>query len=171
MKNLTLLMVTLSLLSVNSYADYMSRFIQWGIASEHPSENRSAIKFIETGVSGEYGRMAYTLGLGGWSDSSGYKVKAENWTSPEVSNSAFVEMLMGVEPYADRFYMTYKAGPAIITNTDCLLGSNIQVAHEFGLGMKDLRGVKVGLVLKHFSNAGIVKPNVGRDFIGLRVEF
>lgn len=166
-------LLLLLILAYPAHADYMSKFIQWGIASEHPgTSNLSSVKFLETGVAGEAGRMAYTVGVGGWADSSGYKVDNTTvWQANEVSNSAFVELLMGVMPRCEHGYITYKAGPAIITHTDVLLGSNIQIAHELGIGIRDSRDVRIGLVLKHFSNAGIVKPNQGRDFIGLRVEF
>jgi hypothetical protein len=161
----------ISLMLLLSPVSYGNIFAQWGIASSHPgTKNKTDVKFIEFGRSGEVGKLAYTVGAGGWTDNTGYVSTANGWRYT-ASSSEFVETLLGVEPKSEHFYMTYKLGPAIITNTDALLGSNIQVAHEFGFGMRDVRDVRVGLVIKHFSNAGLVKPNVGRDFLGIRIEF
>lgn len=175
------------LLLMLSSSTYGAAFAQWGVASTHPgTSNVSSVKFVEFGKSGEEGKLAYMLGVGGWHDGSGYvggtgfttktidtpnfKMKGGEWQA-KASDSLFVEALFGVEPKSDHFYMSYKLGPAIITNTDALLGSNAQLSHEFGFGMRDLRDVRVGLVLKHYSNAGLVKPNKGRDFIGARIEW
>lgn len=152
---------------------YSAAFAQWGIASEHPSKNLSAVKFVEFGKSGEEGKLAYTVGAGGWSDNTGYKAESEirNGYKTSTHSSLFLESLIGVEPKSEHFYINYKLGPAIITHTDALLGSNVQFAHEIGIGMRDSKEVRVGLVIKHFSNAGIVRPNKGRDFIGVRIEW
>lgn len=186
---LTLLFIT----SIGS-ADHKNAFLQWGVASNHPgTKNASDVKFGEIGLSGEQGKLAYTLGLGAWFDSSNYKTpldiepakhigdafknygegyaKALKGASNRARSSPFVEMLFGVEPKSKHLYMSYKLGPAIIMYPDALLGSHIQISHELGVGMRDDRDVRVGIVLKHFSNAGLVKPNVGRDFVLLRIEF
>lgn len=186
MRHLGITVGLMLFLSVASQAT-MNKFAQWGIASAHPSEkSKSLVKFAEFGVTGEEGKLAYTVGIGGWVDRTGYKggsgisIPANN--SPtfhmkggelqaEASDSYFMEMLFGVDPQCGPLYLTYKIGPSIISNTDALLGSNIQIAHEFGIGLRDIRGVRTGIVFKHFSNAGLVKPNLGRDFAGLRIEF
>lgn len=166
-------------------ADEMRTFAQWGIALEHPgTKSASDIKWGEAGISGERGKLAYTVGAGYWSDSTRYKtVKASKSQYPLAAygkmtgasnmarSSPFVECLVGVEPKGEHLYVSYKLGPAWIYHPDALLGSYLQLAHELGLGMYDARGVRVGLVYKHFSNAGLIKPNVGRDFLGLRIEW
>ena len=148
-------------------------FAQWGVASAHPgTKHFSDVKWAEFGSSGEKGRLAYTVGVGGWKDGTNY-VGSSNigGLQEKARDSFFFEALLGVEPKAEHFYLTYKLGPSIITHTDALLGSNVQMAHELGFGMYDKRNVRVGLVLKHFSNAGLVRPNLGRDFVGLRIEW
>lgn len=160
-------------LSIFSQPAHAAGFAQWGIASEHPSNNLSAVKFVEFGKSGEEGKLAYTIGAGGWSDNTGYKAESEigNGYKTAAHSSLFLESLFGVEPKSEHFYINYKLGPVIITNTDALLGSNFQFGHELGIGMRDSKEVRVGLVIKHFSNAGIVRPNKGRDFVGVRIEW
>lgn len=146
-------------------------FAQWGVSAQHPgTQDMSAVKFVEFGRSGDYGRMAYTLGTGGWIDNTGYTAKSGD-TTYTAHSSYFVETLFGVEPKSDHFYLNYKLGPVIISDTDALLGSNVQCGHELGFGMLDARGVRVGIIIKHFSNAGLVRPNIGRNFIGMRMEF
>lgn len=150
-----------------------SMFAQWGLASDHPTENsKSLVKFAEAGLTGEKGKLAYTIGAGGWVDKS--KFRTIDYTGRETSHvkdSGFMEALVGVDPQCGPVYLTYKLGPSYVAHNDSLLGSNFQVAHEFGIGLRDKRGVRVGIVLKHFSNAGLHLPNQGRDFIGLRIEF
>ncbi len=177
----------LALLAFISAPVFGNTFAQWGVEPEHPSgKSLDAVKFVEFGKSGEEGKLAYTVGVGGWIDNTGYTgsagvsaptVKTDHFQmkggelQEKARSSAFVEALFGVEPKSDHFYMSYKLGPAFITNTDALLGSNVQCGHEFGFGMRDVRDVRVGIVIKHFSNAGIVRPNLGRNFLGMRLEF
>lgn len=165
--------LTYLILGLNVIPAYGATFAQWGIASEHPSKEASitSVKFGEIGLSGEQGKLAYTAGVGYWMDTTGYRSQGNLFVSDRAENSWFVETLYGVEPHCGPVYLTYKLGPAIITHPDPLLGSNLQIAHELGFGLRDSRGVRVGIVLKHFSNAGIVRPNLGRDFVGLRIEF
>lgn len=168
MEKLFLIFVVIIGLNADAAANM---FASWGVEFDHPgTEDKGAVKFVEFGRSGEYGKLAYTLGVGGWIDHTGYKNKVKDVTYTAHS-SEFVEALFGVEPKSDHFYVSYKFGTAFITDSDALLGSNIQCGHEVGLGMRDLRDIRVGLILKHFSNAGIVRPNVGRDFLGFRIEW
>lgn len=167
-------MFPLCLILLIANSAHGSAFGQWGIGSNPgPHESRSDQKWGEIGVTGEQGKLSYTAGIGYWNDTTGYVDRKQKniYASSAARSSWFVEMLYGAEPHSKTFYGTYKLGPAIISHPDALLGSNIQIAHELGFGIKDARGVRVGIVLKHFSNAGIVKPNLGRDFMGLRIEF
>ena len=86
------------------------------------------------------------------------------------TNSAFITYMAGIEPRAKGYYVRYLLGPAYITNTDNRLGSNFQFTHELGVGVKDSRGVRLGIVYRHFSNAGLIQPNEGKDFCGLNGE-
>lgn len=60
-------------------------------------------------------------------------------------------------------------GPALVTRTDDRLSSigefNIQGAIGFSQG-----GWDIGLGYRHYSNAGLVPPNFGRDFWGGLIE-
>lgn len=142
-------------------------YAEWGIASTHPgTKDPSQVKWAEFGEAGESGKLAYSVGGGGWIDKTTYVAYGKAAQSAFYGNALF-----GVMPKAEHFYMSYKLGPAYVSRTDALLGSNLQIAHEFGIGFKDDRNVRIGFVVKHMSNGGIVKPNQGRDFAGVRIEF
>lgn len=56
-------------------------------------------------------------------------------------------------------------GPGFITHTDSRLGSRFQLFHGLVLGiMRD--GYGFGISGLHISNAGLIRPNRGRDFLG-----
>lgn len=67
-------------------------------------------------------------------------------------------------------YASYSVGPAVISHTDALLGGNFQFNNDFGFGISDESGYKIGLNYKHLSSAGIFKPNYGRDFLMLKLS-
>lgn len=58
-------------------------------------------------------------------------------------------------------------GPGFVHSTDAHSSSHIEIMHDINAGfMKD--GFGIGLGYKHISNAGLVPPNLGRDFAGMR---
>jgi Lipid A 3-O-deacylase (PagL) len=166
------LLLGLLALATPVQADKIRVFGQWGVSPGHPStKGPSSCKWAEIGLTGAIGKFVYTHGIGGWDDRSGYSDRKVNQSPQYVKSSLFVESLLGVEPHTDHYYISYKLGPSYIAHSDILLGSNLQVGHELGLGVKDVRGVRIGIVIKHFSNAGLKVPNTGRDFAGIRIEF
>jgi hypothetical protein len=56
-------------------------------------------------------------------------------------------------------------GVGLVQRPDVLLGSTFQFSHDIGVGIEDGAGRAIGISLKHYSNAGLVKPNWGRNFI------
>jgi hypothetical protein len=136
---------------------------QFGVAVDHPAnKSYSAVKYVEFGHRDEYKRCAYKLGVGGWADTTKYKKKDSKGIVWTADNSLYFHALVGVEPRSEHFYMGYRVGPAIITNPDALLGSWWQVSQELSFGMRDEREVRVGMAIKHFSNAGLTEINMGR---------
>lgn len=67
-------------------------------------------------------------------------------------------------------YAKVFAGPSLITNTDDRLSSILEFNDDIELGIRDSRNVCLGLDFKHFSNAGLFPPNIGRDFLLLKVQ-
>lgn len=62
-------------------------------------------------------------------------------------------------------------GPAWIQNPDSKLSGNFQFHPTFGFGIKNEGGYTLAFVWQHFSNAGIVLPNMGRDLLTLQAAF
>ncbi len=136
---------------------------EWGIT--HADKNAkcdSDVKFVEFGHTRSYHTFEFTQGVGGWADAT---------HAPGTRGSLYVHTSLGLEPHLNGFYLNYQLGPAYITSPDSNLASNFQVHHELGFGLHDVRGVRIGVVLKHFSNGGMVLPNKGRNFVGLRAGF
>ena len=64
-------------------------------------------------------------------------------------------------------------GPCYFSKTDDVsLSGHVQFATNIGAGWRDPgTGSEIGLNWKHFSNAGLSKPNIGRDLLMLSVAF
>ncbi len=73
----------------------------------------------------------------------------------------------------DGLFARYSLGPSYVANTDYRLSSNFEFNHDFELGIRDKSGLEISIGLKHMSNAGLVPPNNGRDFVtvGVGVHF
>lgn len=61
-------------------------------------------------------------------------------------------------------------GPLLLTNWDDRLGGLFQFNNDLELGLKGQNGFAIGVNYKHISNAGITQPNLGRDFILLKLQ-
>lgn len=63
-------------------------------------------------------------------------------------------------------------GPCYFGETKGALSGNLQFATNIGAGWRDPKtGSEIGLNWKHFSNAGLSKPNIGRDLLMLSLAF
>lgn len=62
-------------------------------------------------------------------------------------------------------------GPSLVTHPDAFLGMPFQFVEDFYLGVKGTNGISIGGKYKHFSDAGITRINLGRDFAGFEIEF
>lgn len=146
----------LLLLLLGSPVFAATRYAEFGImADTRSSVPYSDQKLVEIGEQWHGKLFEYTVGLGGWGD--GDNVNG-------VKSSAYVQTLWGVEPRSEHFYLHYLVGPSLITHTDVMLGSHFEFAQEIGFGMLDVRGVRVGVAVKHYSDAGLTKTNEGRNF-------
>lgn len=76
--------------------------------------------------------------------------------------SARVETVSGL-------FMRVGAGPAWVFRKDDRVSSNFNFNIQGAIGITN-QDVDIGLCYSHFSNAGLVPPNLGRDFIGPVIE-
>lgn len=121
-------------------------------------------KYVEFGYGEQLNTFDWQIGVGGWADNTA----KPTW---DVNNAVYTQAQLGLETRREGLYVSYFLGPAYISKTDALLGSNFQISHTLGIGIVDSRGVHIGLVVKHMSNAGVVRPNWGRQWAGVRVQF
>lgn len=137
---------------------------EWGTGVLNNSQTEySQVKFGELGKKGVLNEtFDYSYGGGAIIDSSNY---------PGSSSTMYGTALLGVGPHLQNLVVEYYLGGAYIQTPDTILGSHLQFAHEVLIGIKDFRNVGVFISIKHLSNAGLVKPNMGRNFIGLGVMF
>ena len=156
-------MKTFLYLLLATSTSYAASYGTFGSALAHPSNELSAVKFVEFGVQEELKTFDYRLGLGGWTDKSSY---------PGVQSSPYMLGQLGLTTRpVGGIYAGYFVGPAVVANTDRLLGSVFEVIHALSIGFKDTRGVKVGITIRHFSSGGLSRRNTGRDLVGLEVQF
>ena len=90
--------------------------------------------------------------------------------NPGQTSSAFTIYSVGLETKTEPFFAYYLLGGGLFTGTDNKLSSFFNFSHDMGIGFKDKRGVAVDLSYRHMSNAGLVPPNYGRNFIVLRLS-
>jgi hypothetical protein len=100
-----------------------------------------------------------------------YQIEGGGWkTSYEGERSSlYTSYQIGVKTDTP-FYARFFTGPALISTTDQRLSSAFQFKHDLGVGFKDKRNVGIGVNYSHVSNANLKLPNLGRDFLQLRVE-
>ena len=143
------LIVLLSQLSGNLYAEF-GPDLNFGLYSH---------KFFTIGYTDKLSDIFdYQIESGGWKTS----YKGER-------NSLYTSYQIGIKTDTI-FYGRFFTGPALISTTDQRLSSVFQFKHDLGVGFKDKRNVGIGINYSHVSNANLKLPNLGRDFIQLRVE-
>jgi len=76
-----------------------------------------------------------------------------------------------VNPISGIFVENY-FGPCAFSSRGTRLSGWLQFATNLGIGFRDPEsGSEIGINWKHFSNAGISKPNKGRDLVLLSLGF
>jgi len=121
----------------------------------------STQKGLALGYQSEFSILETKLEGGFWTDQSG---------RPGAKGSAYGSASIGIEPTAGALYVNFFQGIAGITGKDTVLGGPVQFVEDLGIGIRDQKTkTSIGLHYKHMSSAGIFKPNLGRDFIGIQV--
>lgn len=158
-----LLLFSLFLYSCSCFAD-SEQFIGFGVgeglsakssAGETKMFNIGEREFLIRGIYWENK-------LGYWGDGSG---------DPSRRSSLFGSSGFGME--VDLAPVEFRAGTglAIISTPDSYLGGRFpQFNENLGMTLRDKHGDGIGLTYSHFSSAGFVTPNLGRDFLTLELS-
>ena len=113
----------------------------------------------------------FSLGLSE-SITSLWDYQFEVGTFTNLTNGSLLYWSLEVGPTLDfgAFYTKFLTGPAMISYTNQYLNTAVQISSDLEMGLKDRRDITMGLGYKHFSNAGITSPNLGRDFLYLKLS-
>lgn len=149
-------------LSRNSLAD---GFVNYGTgvgksATSHVGE----VKTVGLGFTNEYSSFLHYKGEAGlWVDTikNGRK------------SSGYASISPGLDIVGRPFTLSSYHGLGIVGTKDAYLGSNIQFFHDVCAGVKhDFSSSSISMCYKHISNANVFPgPNVGRDFIYVKLSF
>ena len=85
--------------------------------------------------------------------------------------SVFGGPSIGLSIVQTGYYAKVFTGPSILSPTDDRLGTTLEISSDLEIGVRDERGVSMGIGYKHISNAGTGGVNLGRDFIYFKVGF
>ena len=158
-----LLLVCMLLPSISS-ADELGEgtFFKYGLGVK--TKDQESISEVKMFSVGRQSPFLYILEqkweAGMWSDTHGDGRKS----------SGFGGWSIGIEPKLGTFYIHSFWGLIGITHTDSMLSTNFQFMQDIGVGLRDARGISIGLGYKHISNAGIQQPNKGRDFFFAQLQ-
>lgn len=101
-----------------------------------------------------------------------YKLEGGFTSDRRVSNlTGFGLASVGVVPTAGNFFMSFHQGFALLTNPDGLiLSGHFQFVEDLGVGFRGNNNTAIVLGARHYSNAGLIQPNVGRDTMYLEIR-
>lgn len=101
-----------------------------------------------------------------------YKLEGGFTNDRRVSNlTGFGLASVGIVPTAGNFFMSFHQGFALLTNPDGLiLSGHFQFVEDLGVGFRGNNNTAIVFGARHYSNAGIQQPNVGRDTVYLEVR-
>jgi hypothetical protein len=86
------------------------------------------------------------------------------------ASSGILSLSTGPRTRLGPFYAECLWGVGYLTHPDgSRLSGHLQFVNDVSVGLVGENGATFGLSFRHISNAGISQPNIGRDFLTLRV--
>lgn len=165
LKQFILICVSLNLLCLTiSYSSQTQfNYLNWGIAQDYPGDG--SYSDVQTYSLGVQAPINKTFDLfaesGGWKDPGHYK---------GATAGGFIAAGLVLDLEMNNHYASYSLGPSLILPTDTLLGYPLEFYHKLVVGFRQ-DNKRVGIGIKHFSDAGISSVNYGRNFVFLEVGF
>lgn len=136
--------------------------ISYGLGIFHSAENwPTETKVFRLAHRQEIDTMTYyMIEWGLWVDTAG---------NGRLS-STYVAGSIGVRVDLKPFFIANSLGLGAVAIPDAYLGGAFpQFTEELTIGVQGSNRTTIGLSYKHFSSAGIVSPNMGRDFVLLTI--
>jgi hypothetical protein len=112
-----------------------------------------------------FGREGPLLGVFDYQAELGYFGDSVSQTHSLLGGAS-----LGISIVKPDYYVKVFFGPAFITATDYRLSSVYEFNTDVQIGFID-KNKSIGIGIKHISNAGLQSPNLGRDFLYLKVGF
>lgn len=155
MKKLIVLISVLQIATCNTALAVPEYYVNYGLGVEPQyTFPNSTIKMISLGETDHLWKVfEYKLDFGAYIDNSQTQGLI-GFASPQI----------GLRTKGEGFYVGYFVGPALITQTDTRLDDLFEFDNDFELGIRDNRGVRLGVDYKHLSDGGLTSNNIGRDF-------
>lgn len=148
--------LTASLAQARDYAFYT----QYGLGNGGRVKPDGNHKILALGFSGPiFEQLRFNLIGGGYFDHRRHL----------STGFTFSQIGIRINPL-DWFYFENYFGPGYISQTDPFLSTNFQFSTDIGFGFQEDH-VSFGFKLKHISNAGIKKPNAGRNYLLIKVRY
>ncbi len=136
--------------------------IQYGLGFNEESIVNDKMRSINIGY---YARLRNSLS---WNLNAGYLGDSRTDLKTGYACAQFGSAL---HPFDWLFVENY-FGPCYFHETKDLLSGHLQFATNIGIGWRDPKtGSEIGAHWKHFSNAGLSKPNIGRDLLMLSLAW
>lgn len=139
-------------------------FASYGVGIFNSAVNSpTEVKLGDIGYRRDVWKGVYWQFKGGyWGDGSG---------DPNRSGSGFISTGPGLKIDFSPVELHTGWGLAAISSPDSYLGGRFpQFNGDLYLGVRDKNGAGVGLEYDHISSAGIISPNVGRDFMLVQIS-
>lgn len=153
----------LFLISSSVFADQGGVYSKLGVGTFNSAKDSTAeVKTVAIGidtVSPFSKSLRVQHEVQGWLDSRGDIGR---------KSGGMLSSSLGVVVNPGYFYVSTYVGIGLKLPNDSYLGGPIQFVESVSIGVRDERGSHFGLFYQHISSAGIFRPNVGRDFIGVR---
>jgi hypothetical protein len=158
----TLIFLCTIVYSGQVYAQDDQIFVDGGLGVFNSGKNSlSETKTLAIGLQEDlWGPLKQRGAVGAWLDNAGQG----------KSSSAFASGQLGFEVDHQGLIGGIFSGPAVISNTDVLLGGHFQFMEDLHLGIQD-RNNYIGVFYRHLSSAGLEMPNIGRDLVGIEIRF
>ena len=100
-----------------------------------------------------------------------YQLELGGYVADQGATRGIASTTAGIQYFTPfKLYTKLSSGPAFLTASDSRLGGMLQFNTDLEIGVQVSDRITVGFDYKHLSNANITIPNLGRDFLMLKLQ-